>query len=237
MPSTVLYQAQMPVTYKGGKTDGIEQRTTSKTTEAIDADTVGWLPYIVSGPLAGGNLWGVPGAILHVIAWLVVVVIDTWTVGWGELDRNVASGRMYPLAIINLVAMIMTWVSFAFLFLVCCINFCEPYLPGTIAPWILTIIKGGINYSKIASGITTLILGMGTQTIFLTTSKLGSDATVPNHVGDSNMTMIAGLDEEGWRFYNSLLNLTVVALLFKVFVSEFLGANIFYAGTPMKKYA
>lgn len=238
MPSTVLYQAQMPVTYKNTRTDLEFDRKPEKDVKYADVDPneIGWLPYIVSGPLTYGGWWGIPGAFVHVLSWLLVLIIDIWLFGWGEIDPKIAHGKMYAVTQLNLISMVLTIFSFVGLLFVIGYNFFVPYLPGTIPPWLVTVIKGGIEFGKYIAFAQVLLLGMGDQTMWTTVEKFGtSNETVGLWLNGT--TTVSELDAEGLDFYHNLLNLTALALLFKVYIVECISSNVAYAGAPKKTYA
>jgi hypothetical protein len=179
----------------------------TRTAYARKEETVGIVPYFVSGPLARQGWIGFFGAILHVAAWLCAVLFDVIGAGFIRGDDS-PGARTY-----NVWGSISIWIGLGVLLVMTGLHasglFQTP--EGGCPPFIMTLFIGGAQVSLLLTLLQMLELGSGGSNdfIFINTS----------------LTVHEQMDER-----TAVRNTLVWSMIAKVYIVNFLKNNQEWAG-------
>jgi len=197
----------------------IEGKALTRANYELSVENRGMVPYFVSGPLARHGSVGYFGTLLHVGSWITALVFDICIAYQLNTEHSPAAYTLWLYGFISLL------IGMIILLVITVIHyFSRPQyrIPeGGLPPFLMTLFIGGAQISLVFSVVQLMLAGNGTEGVYF---NFPNGTTAPQ-------------DKEDYQL--NLVRLTAFAMIFKIYIVQFLRNNQEWAGpaNELKKIA
>jgi len=195
------------ILYASAPTQG---KALTRATYELGIENRGIVPYFVSGPLARHGSVGYFGTILHVGSWITALVFDICIAYQLNMEDSPAAYTLWLYGFISLL------IGMGVLLIITVIHyFARPQyrIPeGGLPPFLMTLFIGGAQISLVFSLVQLMLAGNGSEGLYF---NFPNASTTPQ-------------DKQDYQL--NLVRLTAFAMIFKIYIVQFLKNNQEWAG-------